>query len=180
MLENQTSHINYLIEMIENYDLMGSFDDLYNVVGNLLNGVPVAGTQLRVPYDIFNPADPEHMNSCFRVRKFKSLEALKSQIINNTHLWARPRHLVNDYGRCHSPNQEILYCSNNMIVGIAEVGSEVGDFCAVARFASRKCVDPLNIILLGDSRYKFESNQKYNPLNLKIDSQLDEENKKNY
>ncbi|MFZ3229834.1 MAG: hypothetical protein WA160_06490 [Pseudobdellovibrio sp.] len=176
MHENDLSHINYLISLIEKYDLTLPFDPLHNLIGNLLNKAPVAGIQLKVPHDIFNPNIQEHINGCFRIRKFKEIESLKNQIQDDRALWARPKASVNDYGRCHSPNQEILYCSNNMIVGLAEVGAEVGDLCAVARFTSKSNVAPIKMVLLGDSRYKFENDKKYNPLGHNIESQLSELN----
>ena len=177
MHQNSLDFITKLIALIESYDLNQSFDDLYNLIGQLLNEVPVAGIQLGVPYDILDLNIPEHMFGCFRVRKFKSIQDAKAQIKDPRSFWARPKELVYNYGRCHSPKEEILYCSNNMIVALSEIQAEVGDVCAIARLVSKKNAPRLDLISLGDSRHKF-TEERYNPYGINIDSQLDEINLK--
>lgn len=158
MHENSIDHIRWLIGMIENYDLGKEPAELNNFVGNLLNQVPQPHFTLAIPDEEFDPRNPEHINGCFRTRP-DSFE----KVTEEKHLWARDKESVKNFGRCHGPNQEVLYCSNNMIVNFAELGLKNGDVCVTARFVSKQPAEPINMVMLGDNRYKFESNLKFNP-----------------
>lgn len=177
MPQNSLDYVQSLINQIESYDLTRPFEDLYGLTGRLLNEAPVTALQLGIPYDVFDLNNTEHMFGCFRIRKFENIHEAKKQIKDERSFWARPKELVDNYGRCHSPNEEVLYCSNNMIIALAEIQAKNGDVCAVARLASKKNAPKLNVISLGDSRHKFAI-EKFNPYGINIDSQLDGNNLK--
>lgn len=152
MHENDIVHIRYLIDLIEAYDLRESFDVLYNYVGNLLNHVPTMVLTLRIPDHPFDPENPGDFVGCFRTRKIKSLSEIKCE----DDLWARPKREVDYYGRCHSPNQEVLYCSSSLAVTLYELDLKKDDLFTVIRYVSKKPNESIGFTVLGDERYKFE------------------------
>lgn len=154
MHENNIGHIRWLIGMIEAYDLKESFEVLYNYVGNLLNEVPVIRLTLKIPDRAFDPESPGESIGCFRTRKIKNLSEIKS----DTDLWARPKQEVDYYGRCHSPNQEVLYCSSSVGVTLYELDLKKDDLFIVIRYVSTNLNAGMDFTVLGDERYIFEDN----------------------
>lgn len=151
-----------LIKFIEKNEYKLPFSELYHLVASVLDGATSLYLDINLPDE--DESKLSSSNICYRSRIVKNI----NEIVSEDGLWAPPLGLNKGYGRCNVPDQQILYCSNDLRVNFEELEIEVGNFCVTARFCEKLNPENKKIFLvpIGQKRSTIEKNPEINPTGL--------------
>lgn len=138
------------------------YNILYHDVAKILDGSWINYFSTFIPETSSDTADPFYGYGCFRARLVNNYTDVEFE----KNIWAPPAHLNKNFGRCSEPDQQkILYCSNSMVVALAELGAKENQTFVMASFAADRFEENENLFIVpvGTSRDFFEKSTKFNP-----------------
>ena len=157
-------HLNDIFNQIDSFKPNKKISVLDNMVKNTFNA-------FEFPYASFHISEQSNFDlnnsdlyGCFRLRCFNSHEEALNQVNHVSKILSPPAHLVTDFGRCNKPSQSVLYCANNLIVGLAEINSKPGNFIVGVRL-EQKLNEEFDCLLLGVDPQSVHGNPMFNPDN---------------